>query len=129
MSSISKKEPTLTRHDRKAEPSESFLISPEIVTVASDFCRAITDPATGICTLQFYRTRVTPSQDGKLVDRVVHMGFLEVKLPATQAFGLGVYLYQLLKDLREHPEKQKGTFFGPTGITEGPASGESSQVP
>jgi len=111
MSSISKKEPTLTRHDRKAEPSESFLISPEIVTVASDFCRAITDPATGICTLQFYRTRVTPSQDGKLVDRVVHMGFLEVKLPAT------------------HPEKQKGTFFGPTGITEGPASGESSQVP
>ena len=110
-------EPKVTRRDIKVEPSESVSISPDMQTLVADYVKCATDTDVGLCTFIFFKKHILPkhTSEGMMVDRIVHDAFLEIKVPINTAFALAVYLYDLLKEIREKP-KRGVTFFGPSII-------------
>ena len=107
----------ITRHDIRVKPTKAISRSADFVTLASDYAKCTIVPSTQMCTFTFFQSHPIPKleQKGLILDRIEEEMILEVKMPLSNAFGLAVYMTNILEELRKNPN-QKGSFFGPVSI-------------
>jgi len=106
-----------TRKDIRVKPTKAVSRSDNFVTVASDYAKCTIMPNSQMCTFTFFQSHSIPKLErkGLLLDSIEEEMILEVKMPLNNAFGLALYMTNILEELRKNPN-QKGAFYGPVSI-------------
>jgi hypothetical protein len=101
----------------KVHPTKAVSRSQNFGTLASDFAKAAFVQDTQMCTITFFQSHPIPKheQEGLLLDSIEDEMVLEVKIPFSTAFALGLYITKIFGQIRSKPESNR-IDFGPTRI-------------
>jgi len=100
--------------------NNSLSVDEGIQALAADFVKVMIDQDSQLCTFLFFKRHPKPVQteQGIMMDGVHEQAFLEVKVPLTTAFGMSIYMNEMMKEIRQSPDRKKISF-GPASITNG----------
>jgi len=106
---------------KKVNPNYTMTRNKELPVLAADFVLALSDVDEHVCTLTFVRRNPTIKYDignRPVLEGIEEEMFLEVKMPLEVAIGFGLYMQEILKEIKANPNKRNQHFFGPTAITQ-----------